>query len=165
MKKYVIILCGLPGTGKSTWVKEFLKNDYIIPDAPDVEVVETVVLSGDKHIEKYASKVGISYNEAFHLYQKESRLLMNLELFNAIKERKHIIWDNTNLSKKIREKRMASIPNSYGKLIIYFPYKSIEDLHEQQIRYRSDKVIDMQVLRDMEETLEIPTGDNVTIKG
>jgi predicted kinase len=53
MRKKVIILCGVPTSGKSSWVKN--NPGY-------------TVISSDNIIENYAQHIGSTYNEVFPDY-------------------------------------------------------------------------------------------------
>lgn len=91
----VIVLIGMPGAGKNTWIEEFRltlegRNDYVVISRDDIrselgfcEEGEKVVLSHDK--EEQVSKV---FNERF---------------IKAISEKKNVILNNINLRKTYRD--------------------------------------------------------------
>jgi predicted kinase len=108
-KKEIILLVGLPGSGKSTWVKDFLSenSDY-------------VVVSSDDIIEAYARSVGRTYTEVFYDYMSNAEVEYNIRLSSSISEGKNIIVDRTSLSPKARRKILSKVTKDYKKTAIVF---------------------------------------------
>jgi predicted kinase len=107
--KEIILLVGLPGSGKSTWVKKF------ILDNPDYIVVST-----DDIIENYAKSVGKTYSEVFDEYMSNAEVEYNIKLATNLREGKSIIVDRTNLYVKSRRKILSKVPKDYRKISIIF---------------------------------------------
>lgn len=101
------MLIGLPGSGKSTWLKN--QRDY-----------HAMVLSTDKHIEHFAGENATTYNEVFASTIKDAEKKLLADLAAAIKNEQSIIWDQTNLNTKTRAKKLAKIPTIYHKEAIVF---------------------------------------------
>ena len=98
-----VMMIGLPMSGKSTWIQNFLKenNDFTIASRDDL-ILE---LGGNK-----------TYNEAYKsIDSKEVNKLFNERVDQLIKERKNILFDLTNMSRKWRKKTLNKLPNSYKK--------------------------------------------------
>ena len=154
------MMIGVPGSGKSTWIKNFLESKNYFD--------EWVILSTDNWIEEYAAKNGLTYNDAFRIkgvYSQASSDL-NEKLKEAIKNDKHIIWDQTNTTKKSRISKLASIPAKYIKNAVFLRSPDSQEL-SRRLKLRPGKEIPISVLRQMEENLEEPTYDegwNVIIK-
>jgi len=94
----IVLLIGLPGVGKSTYVEKILSEN------PNI-----AVLSRDEIIETWARLNGVTYNEAF---QKIDQNYLNSEFQKRIKEirdEKEIIVDMTNLTKKLRRKTVNDL--------------------------------------------------------
>lgn len=94
---------GLPGSGKS------YLTEKIIKDNPDI-----VVLSIDNILERYAKKENKSYREIWSSYIKIAEKEFNDTLDDAIKNKKDILWDQTNLTSESRAKKLPKlIENGY----------------------------------------------------
>lgn len=143
-KKKFIMLIGVPGSGKSTWIKNYV-SDY-----------PTMIISSDKHIEKFAKIDGITYSEAFPKYAKKATELMYKDLDTALKMDFDIIWDQTNLTKKIRSNKLKNIPEGYIKEAIFF---EVPDNLEERLKTRVGKYIPDDVMVRMKNDLTIPTTD------
>lgn len=107
----LIMLVGLPGTGKSTWVK----NQGFF-DRPD-----WMVLSTDNFIESVALGEGKTYNEVFPAMIKLAEVNLTEALDYAIRSKMNIVWDQTNLSAGTRVKKLARVPLCYRRVARVFP--------------------------------------------
>ncbi len=151
----LIMLCGIPTSGKSTYVNELLL-DY--PDA--------TVLSTDNYIERVARESGKTYNDVFESSIKKAGDHLYRQLYSARGEGKVVIWDQTNLTSKVREKKLKHFPLSCIKKCFYFEI-SLDEALERNER-REGKFIPKSVLKRMHSQFEIPTEDggfNTIIKG
>jgi len=105
----IIILIGLPGSGKSTYCEKIIKEK------------EYVIASTDNLIEEYAKGVGITYSEAWYIVDhKILKKIFDTNIKEAIKENKNIIVDRTNMFKKSRNSILNIIPKNYKKIAIIF---------------------------------------------
>lgn len=143
-----VMLCGIPTSGKSTYVEKLLKLEYW---------KNAVVLSTDYYIDYYAKKLGKTYNEVFDEYIDEATQSMNKCLNFAINNDKDIIYDQTNLSRKTRRKKLSKIPSYYQKGIVYFEIELEEALKRNE--HREGKYIPKSVLRRMYHQFEVPSID------
>lgn len=142
----VVMLCGIPTSGKSTYVNKLKKIDYW---------KNAVVLSTDNYIEKIAEENNTTYNEIFEdvISQATKRLEFDLEC--AIRDGKDIIWDQTNLTANVRKKKLRKIPSNYYRGAVVFEV-SLEDALERN-NHRDNKFIPKSVLERMYQQFEIPT--------
>lgn len=140
------MLCGIPTSGKSTYVEKLKKLDYW---------KDAVVLSTDNYIEKCAKRVGQTYNEVFDDVIPDATRELELELSMAKDKGKNIIWDQTNLSVKTRKKKLLKIPSFYARGVVYFEI-SLEDALERN-KHREGKFIPESILKRMWHQFEIPT--------
>ena len=105
----VTILCGLPCSGKTTWIKDNIKDEIII--------------SKDAVIEEIARERGINYTECFKImtkYEHKEAYTETMRRYNdAISRKKSCIIDLTNMSKKSRTKYLHNLKN-YNKNAIIF---------------------------------------------
>jgi len=140
------MLCGIPTSGKSTYVDKLLAMDYW---------KNSVVLSTDYFIEFYAKKQGKTYNEVFDEYIKEATQMMEMNINYAIDNGKDIIWDQTNLTAGSRRKKLRRLPAQYHRGVIYFEV-SLEEALERN-NHREGKFIPESILKRMYHQFEIPT--------
>ncbi len=141
-----VMLCGIPTSGKSTYVDKLLRLDYW---------QHSVVLSTDYYIEFYAKQQGKTYNEVFDEYIKEATKQMDALLNHAIEHGKDIIWDQTNLTTGTRKKKLRRLPAEYHRGVVYFEL-SLEEALERN-NHRKGKFIPKDILKRMYHQFEIPT--------
>jgi len=142
----LVMLCGIPTCGKSTYVNKLKKLDYW---------KDAVVLSTDNYIEKQAQRLGRTYNQIFDDVIKDATRELELE-FNMAKDKgKNIIWDQTNLSIKSRRKKLSKLPSYYHRGVVYFSV-SLEDALERN-KTREGKFIPESILKRMWHQFEVPT--------
>lgn len=144
----LIMLVGIPTSGKSTYVQKLKRLDYW---------KDAVVLSTDNYIEEYAKRVGQTYNEVFDDVIPDATRELELQLNMAKENGKNIIWDQTNLSRKSRKNKLRKIPSSYARGVIYFEI-SLEEALERN-KHREGKFIPESILKRMWHQLEIPTRE------
>lgn len=142
----LIMLVGLPGTGKSTWVKN--QGFY---DKPD-----WMVLSTDNFIESVASGEGKTYSEVFPASIKFAEANLTEALNYAIKSKMNIVWDQTNLSAITRSKKLARVPLCYRRIARVFP---IPENHNEWLNSpdRVGKVIPPHIIDSMIATYVTPS--------
>lgn len=141
----VYMMIGVPGSGKSTWIKNQEETD------------DAIILSTDAFIEDAAIADGKTYNEVFEEYflKAYAQLLEDLEY--AIKNNKDIIWDQTNLNLRTRRYKLGKIPGYYKKVAVHCSIP--DDLHERlELRKKEqDKYISDDTIEDMMKNYEKPT--------
>ena len=109
-KHQAIVLVGLPGSGKSTYVNNFLKTHP-----------EYVVLSSDSVIERLAKENGMVYNDdAYNLFRDTAEKEYKFNVGESINKKLNIIVDRTNLTIAARRKILARLPKSYKKTALIF---------------------------------------------
>lgn len=145
----LIMMCGIPCAGKSSYIRRGTENTDVFD--------EYVILSTDDYIEEYAKVNGKTYNEVFDdvIGEATTRMYQDLEL--AIQRGKSIIWDQTNVSRKSRIKKLKKIPDTYTKTAVVLPIT----LEEAIIRnsQRANKFIPRSVITRMYHQFEMPTED------
>jgi predicted kinase len=144
------MLIGLPSSGKSTWVNA------------NVAALEsgTVVLSTDNIIEQMAKESGTTYNQIWK-DSIDAATKINYQNFrDAIRDRKSIIWDQTNLTKKKRKNVLSQLPWEYEKFAVTFDVP-LEDIFTRvkERAERTGKNIPKLILINMFETYVKPTLD------
>lgn len=137
--KELILMVGLPYSGKSTYVSELQKQGY-------------TVISRDSIIESmYPDK---TYNEA---YSEADQKVVSHELSVAInKARKDdkVVIDMTNMTKKGRRKFLDQFPNHHKKAVVCLV--DLETLMKRN-NQRLGKVISEDVIEKMVKSFYLPT--------
>jgi len=143
MKCYQLI--GVPGAGKSTWIKN---QDW----AKDIPVVST-----DNFVEAYAKEQGKTYNEVFKEYMPIAVRLMANQALVCQANGLDVIWDQTSTTVKSRMKKFNTLPK-YEHIAVVF---KTPDPLELIIRLKSrpGKDIPAAVMKSMIEGFEMPTEE------
>lgn len=142
-KLYVLV--GIPGSGKSTWIKnQNWSNDCVI-------------VSTDDFVESYANSVGKTYNEVFEEYMPTAVQLMTAKVIEARSQKKDIIWDQTSTTIKSRRKKLNMLPKYY-KIAVILPTPDRDELY-RRLKSRPGKVISQRVIIQMTDGLTVPTVD------
>jgi predicted kinase len=141
--KTLYMLVGVPGSGKSFWVN-------------NQNIENSVVISTDNHIERFAILNNTIYSEIFNKVIGEATRLMNEDLRKAINEQKNLLWDQTNLNVKSRRGKLTRVPKTYHKVAVVFATPD-PVTHRQRLENRAGKTIPDHVLQSMIDSLEVPT--------
>lgn len=146
-EKEVVILCGLPGSGKSTWVedqkKKWNQNEINLSVSRD-EIVENLG-KGDTYNEKW---------ENVDQKAVDKHLRDNLTLC-CLTGAKQVIVDMTHMSKKSRRRTLSHFNKDYKKTCVVF----LPDLETIYLRNdkRDGKNIDREVIDRMMKSFYPPT--------
>lgn len=140
------VLVGVPGSGKTTWIghQSFNWND-------------TVVISTDKFVERYAKSLGKTYSEVFEDYMPTAVSMMAAEAQEAFSKGKIVIWDQTSTTIASRTKKIRMTPDGYTKIAVVFKTPNPE-LHAKFLD-RPGKQIPNDVLKSMIDGFVLPTVD------
>jgi predicted kinase len=141
----LIMLVGVPTSGKSTYVDDLLKNEYW---------ETSTILSTDNYIEQAAIVKGVTYNEMFKDAIGPANSYLNHQLSEAISTQNPIIWDQTNLTVKTRKKKLDKVPIWWRRVAIYFDVSIEEAMRRNQ--FRQGKVIPDETLKKMFEDYQRP---------
>lgn len=136
------MLIGVPGSGKTTWIKQNSHN--------------AVVLSTDDYIELVAKKHGKTYNDVFKDAMGGAMANLKRDLNTAIKNNSDIIWDQTNLTVKSRRDKLKQVPDSYKKVAVFFGVPN--DLRDR-LASRPGKTIPEPVVISMINQLTPPSKE------
>ena len=143
--KTAYILVGVPGAGKSTWIKNQ-------PWASDC-----VYISTDNYVDKHAEEQGKTYNEVFKDYMPTAINRMTQDVVNARKNEQNIIWDQTSTSVKSRKKKFNMLPG-YKMIAVVFLTPDKAEL-AKRLASRPGKNIPQEVVDDMIGRFEMPTKE------
>lgn len=141
-KLYMMI--GVPGSGKSTWLRKNNSN--------------AVIISTDDIIEQTAAAAGKTYNEVFKDNIKFATQLANEHARAAFTADQDVIWDQTNLNAKSRRAKLDLAPDHYEKIAVFFPTPDKEEL-SKRLDSRPGKNIPQNIMMGMIASLVQPTTD------
>jgi len=146
MKKYIWLLVGLPGVGKSTWLNNHAVNRK-----------DAVIVSSDTIIEDMCKAEGLTYNEGFQRFINVAQKKFFLDLAEALIDGKDVFVDRTNLTVNSRKKILDLVPAGYDKQAIVFHCD--HKIHKERLASRPGKTIPGHVIDQMETTFQMPTVD------
>ena len=138
----LVVLVGLPGTGKTTFRKAL--REKVGPRFFEI--------SSDDYIDVAARLAGKTYSEVFQdvvgtansAIETEAKAYKDLNL--------HVIWDQTNLTVKKRKKILDKFKD-YDKICVYFP---IPNDWKARLDGREGKHIPSNILASMQDVFEMP---------
>ena len=143
MRCYQMI--GVPGSGKSTWIKN---QDWALG---------LTVVSTDDFVEDYAKTQGKTYSEVFDDYMPTAVDLMSKVVVHAREHGHDIIWDQTSTTVKSRARKFRMLPD-YEHIAVVFKTPEKEEL-ARRLASRTGKNIPDHVMRSMIDHFEMPTEE------
>lgn len=144
----VYMLIGLPATGKTTFRKSILVSE---PGQ------DWAVISIDDIIEHAAAEANTTYDAMFYKFSRVATRQATLAAREAYENRCNVIWDATNLTKKIRAEKMRKIPEDYRIYAFVFPEPPREE-HRARLA-RLPVTISGKILHYMRSRYEPPSMD------
>lgn len=142
-----IFLIGLPGVGKSYFIKHKLKSEFNMDNY--------VVLSTDDYIQRYADQSNKTYNDVFREVYPEAEREMFKTLQLAIMQGIDIVWDQTNLTIGSRKKKLSLIPDNYEKIAVVMNTPD-EEVHKERLK-RPGKTMSQNVIDSMKNSYQAPS--------
>jgi len=144
----IVVLVGLPGSGKSTWTqKKIASSEH-----------NYVIVSSDDEIERLAAKDGLNYTQGFDKYVGQATAIMKQKFREAVNNNESIIWDQTNMTPKKRRGILQQIPSNYKKVAVVF------EIDDEELNRRLDnrskttgKTIPPHVIKSMAQSYIPPT--------
>ena len=138
-------LIGVPGAGKSTWIKN---QDWALG---------LTIVSTDAFVEDYARAQGKTYNEVFKDYMPEAVKLMAEQVVFARKHGHTVIWDQTSTTVNSRKKKFNMLPD-YEHIAVVFKTPDRDEL-DVRLSGRPGKHIPKKVVDQMIDGFEMPTEE------
>ena len=138
-------LIGVPGAGKSTWIKD------------QIWALGLTVVSTDAFVEDYARAQGKTYSEVFTDYMPTAVTLMAEQVVRARELGHTIIWDQTSTTVASRAKKFRMLPD-YEHVAVVFQTPEQDEL-KRRLKSRPGKVIPKRVIETMIESWEDPTEE------
>lgn len=138
-------LIGVPGAGKSTWIK----NQDWVKDMP--------IISTDNFVEQYAKEQGKTYSEVFKDYMPIAVKLMANQAEICRANGLDVIWDQTSTTRVSRLRKFNTLPD-YEHIAVVFRTPDRDEL-DVRLSGRPGKHIPKKVVDDMIANFEMPTED------
>lgn len=142
-KPKAYILVGVPGSGKSTWIKK------------QVWTLGLSVISTDMWVEMEAERCGSTYSEVFADYMPKAVGLMASHVRLASEKKHDIIWDQTSVTVESRRRKFNMLPG-YEMIAIVFPTPDRAEL-DVRLSGRFGRHIPKNVIDSMIDSFEMPT--------
>ena len=139
-------LIGVPGAGKSTWIKN---QDWAMSCAH---------ISTDKYVDAYAKEVGKTYLEVFDEFMPKAVKLMADEVVLAREHGRDIIWDQTSTTVDSRIRKFNMLPDYEHIAVVFMTHTDIKEL-SRRLRSRPGKTIPGEVITSMINNFVIPSEE------
>ena len=139
------LLIGIPGSGKSTWIK-----------SQPFDWGRTVVASTDDYVDAEALRQGKTYSEIFKDTMPDAVAYMAKTVVDAVKEGKDIIWDQTSVTVPSRAKKFRMLPANYEVIAVVFNTPDKAEL-ARRLASRPGKEIPKYVIESMRANWQEPT--------
>jgi predicted kinase len=139
----VYVLVGVPGSGKSTWIRN------------QIWALGLTVISTDAFVEQEAYRQGKTYSEVFDDYMPTAVKLMAEQVVQAREAGHDIVWDQTSTTVVSRRKKFAMLPDYYA-IAVVFPTPDPEE-HQRRLANRPGKTIPWNILNGMISGFQMPT--------
>ena len=136
-------LIGVPGAGKSTWIK----NQEWMQDMP--------IVSTDLFVEEYAKEQGKTYSQVFADYMPVAVKLMANQALICQANNMDLVWDQTSTTQVSRLRKFNTLPK-YDHIAIVFRTPDRDEL-DVRLASRPGKHVPKTVIDDMIANWEEPT--------
>lgn len=123
MKKCYFLI-GLPGVGKSTITEKILEEEK-----------NAVYLSTDYFLEEIAKEKNINYNKAWKEFGQDANKKFNALLKSSTNKGNVLIWDQTNIVKSARIKKLRNLKGK-GYVVIALNFEIPEEEWKKRVKKR-----------------------------
>ena len=138
-------LIGVPGAGKSTWIKD------------QIWTWGLTVVSTDPFVEDYARAQGKTYSQVFSDYMPIAVKLMANQALICQANGLDVIWDQTSTTAVSRIRKFNTLPK-YEHIAIVFRTPDL-DVLKARLAGRPGKEIPWEVVQGMIDNWEEPTEE------
>jgi len=136
---------GVPGAGKSTWIKD------------QIWALGLTVVSTDAFVEDYAKSQGKTYSEVFVDYMPTAVELMAKQVVRARELGHTIIWDQTSTTLASRARKFNMLPD-YEHIAVVFKTPEHTELM-RRLSSRPGKDIPDHIIASMIASFEMPSEE------
>jgi predicted kinase len=149
----VVVMVGLPASGKST-----ARAAAVASGAS----ADSFQYSTDDILDRIATDTGLAYDVIFTDYIKEATTEANECVGEAIKNGRSVLWDQTNMSAKKRQKVLNIFTADYRKecVCILPPFTAEQQIElERRVSSREGKSIPKFIMTSMLKSFVLPSLD------
>ena len=136
-------LVGVPGVGKSTWVKN------------QTHLLGLTIVSTDYWVEQYAKSQAMTYSDVFEVAMPYAIEQMLEQVRLASKYNHSIVWDQTSTTIASRKKKFHMLPN-YEHVAVVFITPNRDEL-DVRLSGRPGKHVPKNVVDSMIAGFQMPT--------
>lgn len=157
MQKLVFILCGLPGSGKSTWRERFV-TEFDSNEKP-------YTVSTDDVVEEWAKQLNQTYAETWLQMREQLEPMLMAQMCEAMKHDK-VVVDSTNLTAAKRNRIMDILGPDCKYFVVDFTGVGMPTiLQRNKERAAGGRSLPLEVLHAMDILMEqpSPTQDNIIL--
>ena len=140
-------LIGVPGAGKSTWIKD------------QIWALGLTVVSTDAFVEDYARAQGKTYSEVFTDYMPTAVDLMAEQVIRARELGHTVIWDQTSTTIASRARKFNMLPDYEHIAVVFRTPEHKELVRRLSSRWESGKIVPEHVVASMIAGWEEPTNE------
>jgi predicted kinase len=138
-------MVGVPGSGKSTWIKN---QDW---------AKDCVIVSTDDYVERFARRMGKTYSEVFDTVMKRAIRLMMRRVRRAHERNLDVIWDQTSTTLVSRRRKFSALFD-YDHIAVVFRTPNRDEL-DVRLSGRPGKHIPKRVIDSMIAGWDEPTEE------
>jgi predicted kinase len=164
--RVLILMVGLPGSGKSTVVAELLELVVNQRPLPTEVYPEIAVVSTDNLIEAYGEAHGLNYSQAFVAVDSgEITREFNRNVLDAATRRDHIVIDQTSVGVQSRNRKIRQLQQLYRNYVPIVLYVTatpeILNTRRHQRGLATGKHIPQGVCDNMAANLVVKSPDDI----
>ena len=149
----LVMLIGVPCSGKTTWLRDYLLFDE--PTSGTTMYNDEMVVGTDMIVDDIAAEEGTTYSAIWKDTINFATDMMNRTIDYAGENDIPIYWDQTNLTERSRVKKLGQIPTYYERVGVLFPTPNIDEL-KRRLASRPGKEIPWHVMERMLGSYEDP---------
>ena len=138
-------MVGVPGSGKSTWIKN---QDW---------AKDCVIVSTDDYVERFSRRMGKTYSEVFDTVMKRAIRLMMRRVRWAHERNLDVIWDQTSTTLVSRRRKFSALFD-YDHIAVVFRTPNRDEL-DVRLSGRPGKHIPKRVIDSMIAGWDEPTEE------
>eukprot|EP01062_Namystynia_karyoxenos_P020705 TRINITY_DN1782_c0_g1_i4.p2 TRINITY_DN1782_c0_g1~~TRINITY_DN1782_c0_g1_i4.p2 ORF type:complete len:579 (+),score=216.28 TRINITY_DN1782_c0_g1_i4:111-1739(+) len=147
-QKRLMMMVGLPGSGKTHWAKWYVKSN------PHCRFN---LLSTNLILERKMPNTKWTYDDRWQKLIKEAGRTMEEQLDIASREDGNVIWDQTNVYPNARRRKLEKFSHFHKTAVVFIPP---EDIHNKWIaaqRAKTGQNVPADVIAQMKKNFELPS--------
>eukprot|EP01065_Artemidia_motanka_P032063 TRINITY_DN3909_c0_g4_i1.p1 TRINITY_DN3909_c0_g4~~TRINITY_DN3909_c0_g4_i1.p1 ORF type:complete len:549 (+),score=187.79 TRINITY_DN3909_c0_g4_i1:103-1749(+) len=147
-QRRLVMLVGLPGTGKTHWAKWYVKSN------PHCRFN---LISTNLILERKMPNTKWTYDDRWQKLIKEASQTMEEQLDIASREDGNIIWDQTNVYPNARRRKLQKFQHFHKTAVVFIPPEETHDKWVAQQKEAMGQNVPEDVVAQMKKNFELPT--------